>query len=1427
MKNFLTLLFCSFIFLSQAQVPQSISYQGVARDAAGTVLINQAIAVKFDLHQGSTGGAVVFNEIHNVNTNSFGLFSLMIGSVNTTGFTSINWGSGPYFLEVSMDPTGGASFVSVGNQQLLSVPYALYAEKAGNASPTPTIAINAPNTITNPSAGVYNINVPSTTTYTAGNGIDLTGNIITNTAPAITPTLTVTGNNISINPGNTQALPTYSLTQSGSNIDLLQDGSSIATVSLTPGTSYVAGSGISVTSGTIANTAPDQTVTITGAGVSGSYPNFSITPVASPSTTLIQGNNVVLNQSGNTYTVAAVTPTLSVTGGSLTGVYPTQTLTIPTSSTTVLTPSTGISIVGSAPNYTVVNTAPAISQTISATGVSSVTASANSFTINTPMPIYTSTTGVLSFGGTNTVVATPSLSILGNVIRSGPTTNTITLPFATITGTGTGIATVTTAVNNFTVNVPSPTYAPATGILNFGGTNTVVVTPTLSLTGTTLTSGASTNSVNLASLPNNWTLASGALYPTTLTNSVAIGTSSPVGGKFEILHTATTSNPTMHLRETAGGLNRIKFSNNTIPNKFFEIASQTNATDANGAYSVNYHDGTTYRTEFLITGDHKVVVHNMNTALASLHVMDTTNNGNGIASEGFNRAGILVLARNNQPGFGSRLAINAADDIGRVSFAGFTGGTYGNGPRITAKAIEAFTGSANGSELIFSTVAAGTTSTQDVMKLRADGKVEIINTLVIPTGAGAGKVLTSDLIGNASWQNAAAASPWAYNPGVLYPLNNPSTDKVAIGQASASSMLDIMNSVTSTVTASPVVNITNSNSSFSGNGVLQVNKTAGFGALIYATNTHSIGDGLSINMSNAANGSNAVQVVQFGLGNSGYFEIDNASSNAYAVQGKITNGTPSSSAVKGLNVSSSGNAGNFQIFNTSNSQSALVVTNDGLGQGGYFENTNASNFNSAVYAQSNGGGVTISGNNSGTGGAAAFAVNNATSNANAMYAVNHGMGRAAFLENTNSSNGTNVLYVKNVGTGDAIFGEQWGTSGNTLRLSSGNGTNTSPTIFAQKSGPGGVAFFENINTTTNANAVAAVTYGIGSTIFANNMGTGGHAGHFNIPGGSTNTSAALLASNIASGNALDAQAGAGYGVYATNSSSVNAAVYANNSGSGNGVYAMNNSSTTATGYFYNTGSYDGVGAYSNGGRAIYAQSSSSTGYSGIEGIHYGTGSGLLLTKPAGSSGNVARFNNVEATNSSDAVWITNSGTGHGLLVTKPGGVTGGNAARFENLSNANSADAVMVTNNGTGAAVHAVSGPTVTGSSNAALWVENGHIKTTFTANTTLSAGGTNIGGTTITRTPAAGFTCNDVSGVVDINFAPAVSIANGQYVEVRVTFQKAYTVKPKVFAICQVNNLNCYISSTSLTDCQIVIQNNGGATTALAKITFNYFVIE
>ncbi|HTF05872.1 MAG TPA: hypothetical protein VK826_17710 [Bacteroidia bacterium] len=136
MKRLLTLFvavavpFCVF-----AQAPQEIKYQGVARDAAGVPLSNDTIVVKFDIHTGTPGGTIVYTEFHStVPTNAFGLFSVSIGSI--TAFPPNLFGAGAEFLEVSID--FGSGLTSMGTSQLLSVPYALYAETSGSSTSGPT-----------------------------------------------------------------------------------------------------------------------------------------------------------------------------------------------------------------------------------------------------------------------------------------------------------------------------------------------------------------------------------------------------------------------------------------------------------------------------------------------------------------------------------------------------------------------------------------------------------------------------------------------------------------------------------------------------------------------------------------------------------------------------------------------------------------------------------------------------------------------------------------------------------------------------------------------------------------------------------------------------------------------------------------------------------------------------------------------------------------------------------------------------------------------------------------------------------------------------------------------------------------------------------------------------------------------------------------
>lgn len=127
--------------MAQAQSPLAIPYQAVARDSAGIMLSNHAIALRFSLHNQTAGGAVLYKETQLVNTNSLGLFTVNIGTGTAVSGTtlSIDWDNGPKFIEVEMDANGGSNFVSMGTTQLMSVPYALYARKCGDL---PTIAAN-------------------------------------------------------------------------------------------------------------------------------------------------------------------------------------------------------------------------------------------------------------------------------------------------------------------------------------------------------------------------------------------------------------------------------------------------------------------------------------------------------------------------------------------------------------------------------------------------------------------------------------------------------------------------------------------------------------------------------------------------------------------------------------------------------------------------------------------------------------------------------------------------------------------------------------------------------------------------------------------------------------------------------------------------------------------------------------------------------------------------------------------------------------------------------------------------------------------------------------------------------------------------------------------------------------------------------------
>ena len=138
LQLFLLILFCFSIESMNAQAPQAIPYQAVARDNAGNPIANQNISLRFSVRDVSNVGAIVYRETQATTTNSLGLFTVNIGlggTVISGTFSTIDWGGGSKFMQVEMDATGGATYTDMGTQQMLSVPYALNAAN-GNFNKT-------------------------------------------------------------------------------------------------------------------------------------------------------------------------------------------------------------------------------------------------------------------------------------------------------------------------------------------------------------------------------------------------------------------------------------------------------------------------------------------------------------------------------------------------------------------------------------------------------------------------------------------------------------------------------------------------------------------------------------------------------------------------------------------------------------------------------------------------------------------------------------------------------------------------------------------------------------------------------------------------------------------------------------------------------------------------------------------------------------------------------------------------------------------------------------------------------------------------------------------------------------------------------------------------------------------------------------------
>jgi hypothetical protein len=138
-------LFVLFFFLFNAslfcQVPQSFSYQAVVRNSTNELIKNSPVKIRISIGYYMAFGNPpqltffpVYTETHETTTNENGLFSLMVGGGTPVfgRFDTIPWSGNTFYIKTEIDPANTGNYTISSISKILSVPYALRAERSDN-----------------------------------------------------------------------------------------------------------------------------------------------------------------------------------------------------------------------------------------------------------------------------------------------------------------------------------------------------------------------------------------------------------------------------------------------------------------------------------------------------------------------------------------------------------------------------------------------------------------------------------------------------------------------------------------------------------------------------------------------------------------------------------------------------------------------------------------------------------------------------------------------------------------------------------------------------------------------------------------------------------------------------------------------------------------------------------------------------------------------------------------------------------------------------------------------------------------------------------------------------------------------------------------------------------------------------------------------
>ena len=681
--------------------------------------------------------------------------------------------------------------------------------------PPPTFTNSGPSTVT----GTYpNYTITSPASYTSGTGIAITSGSIINTLPHVIPTIAVTtsaaagasvtssGNSFSLN------VPAPTFTNTGQNIITGSypnftvntptiGATPLTTVSpsgivsvLNPATNsfvvgvqsptftnsdqniitgtypnYVVntssvsgGTGISVASGTvITNTAPDVVVNYTNTGqtiITGTYPNFFVnTPtVAAPPT--LTGAGVAIVSGAPNYVVNVATPTFTNSGPTtITGAYPNFTINSTAAASQTLT-GAGIATVTGGPNYMVDVSTPVfnnIGQTI-------ITGTYPNFSVNTP------TTAGTSIALTATAAAGPSVSTVG--------TNSFNINIPPSTGWSTIGNIGTSTISNFVGTIDNValmfrTNNQRSGIIDqilsnaYFGNQSGLSNTTGSLNvayGQEALKSLTTQNRNSAfgyqSLTNNTSGNSNTgLGASTLRSNLGGSDNTAVGkdalfanvsgssnlafGSGALLNHASNDNNVAIGRDALNG--NVNGATNVV------IGNYAGYTNTGGSGNVFIGSSAGYNE----TGSNKFYLANTSTTSTPLMYGDFSTGNVGIGTATANAA----LQFNNTIAGRKIVLWEGVNNDHQV---------YGFG--LSSNTLRYQVDAAVGNHIFYSGV--NSTTSQELMRIQGNRRIgintavptatfEVTGTTKLVDGTqGAGKLLTSDAAGNASWQTSTS---WA------------------------------------------------------------------------------------------------------------------------------------------------------------------------------------------------------------------------------------------------------------------------------------------------------------------------------------------------------------------------------------------------------------------------------------------------------------------------------------------------------------------------------------------------------------------------------------------------------------------------------------------------------------------------------------------